>query len=220
MPGMIERARLELGQQSSRPGRTAGPEPSQRMSLAIFIRLTATVLQGAAGRRRRRPWRPGPGSGSPPRGTATPVSSARRAMARRANSGWVLMPVPTAVPPSASSRSSSWALLEPARCRARPGRRSPENSWPRRIGVASCRWVRPILMTSSNSWAFCASGALRAAPRPGMQVVARSPAAAATWMAVGMTSLDDWPMLTWSLGWTGVASPCCAAQRARWRGWR
>ena len=25
---------------------------------------------------------------------------------------------------------------------------------------------------------------------------------AARWMAVGITSLDDWPMFTWSLGWT------------------
>ncbi len=26
--------------------------------------------------------------------------------------------------------------------------------------------------------------------------------AAASWMAVGMTSLEDWPRLTWSFGWT------------------
>ena len=30
---------------------------------------------------------------------------------------------------------------------------------------------------------------------------------AARWMAVGMTSLEDWPMLTWSLGWTGLLEP-------------
>ena len=29
------------------------------------------------------------------------------------------------------------------------------------------------------------------------------PSRAATWIAVGITSLDDWPMLTASLGWTG-----------------
>ena len=27
------------------------------------------------------------------------------------------------------------------------------------------------------------------------------------WMAVGMTSLEDWPMLTWSFGWTGLLEP-------------
>ena len=27
---------------------------------------------------------------------------------------------------------------------------------------------------------------------------------AARWDVVGMMSFDDWPMLTWSLGWTGV----------------
>ena len=27
-------------------------------------------------------------------------------------------------------------------------------------------------------------------------------ASAARWMAVGITSLDDWQMFTWSLGWT------------------
>ena len=26
-------------------------------------------------------------------------------------------------------------------------------------------------------------------------------------MAVGMTSLDDWLLLTWSFGWTGVLEP-------------
>ena len=33
------------------------------------------------------------------------------------------------------------------------------------------------------------------------------PAAAARCMAVGMTSLEDWPLLTWSLGCTGVREP-------------
>ena len=33
--------------------------------------------------------------------------------------------------------------------------------------------------------------------------------AAATCMAVGKVSLDDWLMLTWSLGCTGVLLPSC-----------
>jgi hypothetical protein len=30
---------------------------------------------------------------------------------------------------------------------------------------------------------------------------------AATCIAVGNVSLDDWPMFTWSLGWTGSWEP-------------
>jgi len=43
------------------------------------------------------------------------------ASTREANSGWVLMPVPTAVPPSATSESSSFA---------RAKRRTPRSIWP------------------------------------------------------------------------------------------
>ena len=41
--------------------------------------------------------------------TGSPVSSARRWQVRAANSGWALMPVPTAVPPSGTDSSSAWA---------------------------------------------------------------------------------------------------------------
>ena len=46
---------------------------------------------------------------------------------------------------------------------------------------------------------------LQAAPRASSRPGSRSSAtasAAATWMAVGKVSLEDWPALTWSLGWT------------------
>ena len=43
------------------------------------------------------------------------------------------------------------------------------------------------------------------------------PSSAATWIAVGITSLDDWPMLTASLGWTGVLPPRTPCRAARWR---
>src|SRR6266571_5190318 len=33
--------------------------------------------------------------------------------------------------------------------------------------------------------------------------------AAAVWMQAGMTSFDDWPRLTWSLGCTSDLSPRC-----------
>ena len=65
----------------------------------------------------------------------------------------------------------------PAPKRSRPGsvaatRRAestcaaqPENSWPRVIGVASCRWVRPILTMSAKAALF-APARRRGAPAP------------------------------------------------------
>src|SRR3982751_3484985 len=71
------------------------------------------------------------------------------------------------------------------------------------MGVASWRWVRPILTVrsqalafSSRSWAMAAT-----AGRSSSWIMV----AAATWMAVGKVSLEDWPRLTWSVGW---APPC------------
>ena len=53
--------------------------------------------------------------------TSRPVSADRRAQARSAYSGWALMPVPTAVPPSGTDSSSAWAAL---------ARRSDSSTWP------------------------------------------------------------------------------------------
>ena len=98
------------------------------------------------------------------------------------------MPVPTAVPPSATSDSSAfaWSSLRRERsiCAA-----YPRNSWPSRTGVASWRWVLPVLMMGMNSsalrsnsrWSFAIAGARSSS-------IALS---ADMCMAVGMTSLDD-----------------------------
>ena len=53
---------------------------------------------------------------------------------------------------------------------------------------------------SRNVAAFCAS-VVRRTPTDGISRP-RSAVTAATCIAVGNTSFDDWPMLTWSLGWT------------------
>ena len=66
------------------------------------------------------------------------------------------MPVPTAVPPSGSSPAREMALVASHR-RASACAAYPESSWLRRTGVASCRCVRPILTTSSNSAVFLPS---------------------------------------------------------------
>jgi len=72
---------------------------------------------------------------------------------RAGYAGSAFRPVPTAVPPMPSSRSASaaWAT--------RPAPRSivwpyAANSWPSRIGVASCRCVRPALRILSNALLF------------------------------------------------------------------
>ena len=49
LPGMIDEPGWTAGSSIS-PIPARGPEPSQRMSLAIFSRLTAIVLQRPAGR--------------------------------------------------------------------------------------------------------------------------------------------------------------------------
>ncbi len=112
------------------------------------------------------------------------------AIAASGNASGRLMPVPTAVPPSASSASSSlaaWTRAIPLRtCAA-----YPPNSCPSRTGVASIRCVRPHLMTSSNSSALASSDA---ANRSSAGTRSDSMATrAATCMAVGITSFDDWP---------------------------
>ena len=66
--------------------------------------------------------------------------------------------------------------------------------------MASWRWVRPVLTTSQNSSAFAASAAWSAI-RAGISSssIATAPD---SWSAVGMVSLEDWHLLTSSLGWT------------------
>ena len=70
------------------------------------------------------------------------------------------MPVPTAVPPSGSSATRGIV----ASIRSMPYRTwaaYPPNSWPRVTGVASIRWVRPLLTTSANSSALAARACSR-----------------------------------------------------------
>ena len=151
LPGMIEEPGSFSGMVIS-PMPFRGPEASQRTSLAIFISaiastrsdpLTATSASWAASAANvlsacRNGW---------------PVNSEILAAASRPNSGCALRPVPTAVPPMASSYSPS------SLCRTCASEKSscatqPEISWPRVIGVASWRWVRPTLTMSPNASAL------------------------------------------------------------------
>ncbi len=60
------------------------------------------------------------------------------------------------------------------------------------------RWVRPALTMSANSVALAVKAASRRSSAGSRPLVAVSSAARCT--AEGNTSLEDWPMLTWSLG--------------------
>ena len=100
-PGMIELPGSFSGSVSSpRPDR--GPLASQRMSLAILNRATASVFNA--------PCSATSASAAPIASNlfgadtnGNPVSAAISAATRAPNSGCALSPVPTAVPPCASS---------------------------------------------------------------------------------------------------------------------
>jgi hypothetical protein len=101
LPGMIDEPGSFSGSRSS-PSPARGPDASHRMSLAIFINDVASVLIA-------------PCANTMPSCDASaanlfgadtngkPVSSAIFAAVRSANSACVFSPVPTAVPPMASS---------------------------------------------------------------------------------------------------------------------
>ena len=82
----------------------------------------------------------------------------------------------------------------------------PENSWPRVSGTASIRWVRPILVMLRVGLGLGRPGRCGGGGWPGRSRWVIS-STAAMCMAVGKVSLDDWDMLTSSLGWTGSFEP-------------
>ena len=110
LPGMIEEPGSFSGSDSSpRPER--GPEASRRMSLAILNRLAATVL--------RAPWAKTMASWAASASNLLgaevnfmPVKAAIRSANASAKPTGALRPVPTAVPPWASSISRGMRLLD------------------------------------------------------------------------------------------------------------
>ncbi len=139
------------------------------------------------------------------------VSVARLSKAQKAsaNRGWVLTPVPTAVPPWGSARRRSRQLSMRARFSSN-WCSQVRNSCPRVRGMASIRWVRPVLTTPSSSLAR-ASKVAQSLCRAGSKV-SRHCNTALTRMAVGITSLLDCPRFTSSLGCTWT--PACSHRRA------
>ena len=104
LPGMIDEPGCVAGSDSSnRPQR--GPEPSQRMSLAILVRLTAIVLSRAcASTTQSRVDCASKWFGAS--ANFTPVAFESFAHTVLPNFGCALMPVPTAVPPIGMFRAS------------------------------------------------------------------------------------------------------------------
>ena len=201
LPGMMELPGSLAGILiSPRPRR--GPLASQRTSLAIFIMLAARPLTA--------PWEKTsaslPVSARNLLGSVTngrPVSSASSSATATSKPAGALRPVPTAVPPSARRTSCGMAARSSSREPSRSPRQ-PEISCANEMGTASCRWVRPLLTTPAHSRSrranVAASWSIAGSRRP---VTA---SAAATCMAVGKVSLDDWLMFTESLGCRGRSS--------------
>ena len=130
---------------------------------------------------------------------ALPVSSDTASATAVSKPAGALSPVPTAVPPRASSRRPGSASSTIALSFSRLVRQ-PLISWARVMGTASCRWVRPLFTTSP----FSPSSRRKVSTSPSMagSSLSSSATAAAMCMAVGKVSLELWDMFTWSLGWS------------------
>ena len=103
LPGMIELPGSFSGMMSS-PMPLRGPEAYQRTSLAIFMRASARTRR-APETWTRASWAPRAAKRLSAWVNSMPVSSEIFLAHRAPKSGWALRPVPTAVPPMASSRA-------------------------------------------------------------------------------------------------------------------
>ena len=146
LPGMIELPGSFSGRISS-PSPARGPEPSQRMSLAIFASGTASP---------RSPAEAAATASAPPSAAnlfaavtnGYPVAAAIRAATSTANPGGALSPVPTAVPPAASSYKPAQDRSSPSRACVELTRRSrttpaPRSAAPRPAGGCARSSPRP-----------------------------------------------------------------------------
>ncbi len=111
-------------------------------------------------------------------------------------SGSALRPVPTAVAPIFTVSMCSLALVK--RLISLPTTAACAlNSWPNLIGTASCKWVLPILIIPSNSFAFlsiisCISFITAINSSSSIAIVKCA--------AVGKESFVLWAILTWEFG--------------------
>ena len=189
-----------------------GPEPISARSPAIFVSETATHLQRAREldervavrlrlervERRRDLLQAGF------------AASAARAPSRR-SAGACSGRCPSRCRRAGSARRAR-APPRRAPCRARSARRS------RRTPVRASRARRPSGACGPDLTTFWKLCALRANERSSCLSAGSSSfwatSSAARWTAEGNTSLEDWPMLTWSLGCTPAPARCAMTSLA------
>ena len=178
------------------PSPSRGPDASQRMSFAIFIRLAASAFSAPCANTssslEESSWNLFSASVKLP-----PVRMLIWFAVSLPNPSGALSPVPTAVPPMASwlspvMASAIWTLFLSSILR------QPEISCENAMGTASCKCVLPLLITPSFSFSnrLKVSISLSIAGRRRC-VMART---AATCIAVGKVSLELWLLLISSLG--------------------
>ena len=146
LPGMIELPGCSSGSAIS-PMPQRGPEPSQRMSLAILVSVAAAPRSApdastsascaASASNRLGAWRSGIADLLAPSSRSRGGANSGIGVDARADRRAAQRPAPTAR--RASPRRGGWS--SPA------SPRSPRTPGPRRIGIASIRCVRPILTT-------------------------------------------------------------------------
>ena len=207
LPGMIDEPGCSAGSSTS-PSPASGPEFIQRRSLPIFISATASALN-CPDSSTRSSCAASPSNRLPACSNFAPVAADSAFATPLPNFGCALMPVPIAVPPIGRRRtrlrlSSMRACAEDSCADHAP------NSCAKLSGIASIRWVRPVLTDLPSALARL-SIALRRCARAGSSE-RRASTTAITRIAVGTTSLLLCPRLTWSFGWIG--SP--ASRAARW----
>ncbi len=196
LPGIIEEPGSFSGMWiSPRPSR--GPDASQRTSFAIFIISQAVALMA-----------PCANTSSSLEVSAwnlfsavikgLPVSSATFFATSSENPAGAFRPVPTAVPPSASSCRGFTASFSSSTSFSRLARQ-PEISWLNLMGVASCKWVLPDLTMPSFSASRRRKVSIRV-PTAGSSLSSMA-STAEMCIAVGNVSLEDWLILMSSLGW-------------------
>ena len=186
LPGMMDEPGSFSGMKiSPRPSR--GPEASQRTSFAIFIISAASAFKAPCAKTISSllvsAWNLFSAVLK-----SLPVSFAISAATAVSKPFGVLRPVPTAVPPSASSFRGFTARSSSSLSRSRLDLQ-PEISCGKEMGVASCRCVRPDLTMP----AFSSSRRQNVAVSVSMAGMTLSSIAqtAAMCIAVGNVSLDD-----------------------------
>ncbi|OQA26267.1 MAG: hypothetical protein BWY59_01443 [Verrucomicrobia bacterium ADurb.Bin345] len=190
LPGMMDEPGSTAGSTiSANP--VFGPDASSRRSLQILCTsIAASFSAPAISAMSVRNWVISIPFSAPSYVVEVSSPSSRTMTGRK--SFFVLSPVPIALPPI-PSLNNFWRAASMRRISFSSAHAYAANSWPRRIGTASARCVRPLLNTSLNSNALFLNSAIRLRS-PQTSFADRS--TPAILIADGMTLFVDCPMLT------------------------